>query len=122
MGAPSEDPGHPAAGDFTGSVGLTELTGSAKLTGSAEFDGSAEFAGPDESDDHVDPIDWTVARRVAVRTAKREPYTAAPLARWPGRGLRRVHPAGRGAGGRVHGSAVEVGPGPGEGSPTASAG
>ena len=73
MGAPSEDPGHPAAGDFTESVEFTKLSGSAKLTGSAEFNGS------DDSDDPVDPIDWAVARRVAVRTAKREPYTAA---RW----------------------------------------
>ena len=73
MGAPSNDPGDPAAGDFTESVEFTNLTGSANL------DGFDEFAGSDDSDDPVDPIDWTVARRVAVRTAKREPYTAA---RW----------------------------------------
>ena len=72
MGAPSEDPGDPAAGDSTESAEFTKLAGSAESDELTESDESDELT---ESDDSVDPIDWTMARRVAVRTAKREPYT-----------------------------------------------
>ena len=57
MGAAAGDP---AAGDSA------EL---ATLVESLESDESAE------PDDASDPIDWDMARRVALRTARREPYT-----------------------------------------------
>ena len=57
MGAAAGDP---AAGDSAELVTLVE---------SFESDGSAE------PDDASDPIDWDLARRVALRTARREPYT-----------------------------------------------
>lgn len=57
MGAAAGDP---AAGDSAELVTLVE---------SFESDGSAE------PDDASDPIDWDMARRVALRTARREPYT-----------------------------------------------
>ena len=47
-------------------------------------EGSVDPDQPDQSGDSGepdDPIDWELARRVAVRTAKREPYTAP---RWRG--------------------------------------
>ena len=59
MGAAAADPGDPA-GDSA------EI---ARLVESADRDGSAE------SEDLSDPIDWDMARRVAMRTARREPYT-----------------------------------------------
>ena len=55
MGA-APDSGDCVAGDST------------DLTESAE---AADF----QAEDPADPIDWTVARRMAIRTAKREPYT-----------------------------------------------
>ena len=60
MGAAAGEPGEPAAGD---SVEI------ARLVESADQDGSAE------PEDPSDPIDWDMARRVALRTARREPYT-----------------------------------------------
>ena len=59
MGAAAGDPGDPA-GDSA------EI---ARLVESADRDGSAE------PEDLSDPIDWDMARRVALRTARREPYT-----------------------------------------------
>ena len=64
MGAAAEDPGDPAAGVSTDLATLAE---------SAESDGSGG------ADEPSDPIDWAMARRVAVHTARREPYTGA---RW----------------------------------------
>ena len=64
MGAAASDPGAPAAGD---SVELARLIE------------SADHGGSTEPEDPSDPIDWDMARRVALRTAKREPY-AGP--RW----------------------------------------
>ena len=61
MGAAAGDPGDPANGDSA------EI---ARLVDSADHDGSAE------PEDPSDPIDWDMARRVALRTARREPYTA----------------------------------------------
>ena len=66
MGAADESD-DPAGG---ASAGYAELD---TLTESSESDGDAESA---ESDDPSDPIDWDTARRVAVRAAGREPYTA----------------------------------------------
>jgi coenzyme F420 biosynthesis associated uncharacterized protein len=60
MGAAASDPGDPGAGDFA------EL---ARLVETADHNGSAE------PEDPADPIDWDMARRVALRTARREPYT-----------------------------------------------
>ncbi len=60
MGAAAGDP---AAGDSA------EL---ATLVESLESDESDESAEPDDTSD---PIDWDMARRVALRTARREPYT-----------------------------------------------
>ena len=76
MGAHAEGPGDP--------VGASTLNGSdpARLpAGEPTVIAAVEPAAdePDDSGDVADPIDWDLARRVAVRTAKREPYTAA---RW----------------------------------------
>ena len=60
MGAAAGEPGEPAAGDSAEIATLVE---------SADHDGSAE------PEDPSDPVDWEMARRVALRTARREPYT-----------------------------------------------
>jgi coenzyme F420 biosynthesis associated uncharacterized protein len=44
--------------------------------GSVELEGAVDLDGPDDPGDLDDPIDWDLARRVALRTARREPYTA----------------------------------------------
>ena len=48
----------------------------AHAEGSVELEGAVDLDGPDDPGDLDDPIDWDLARRVAVRTARREPYTA----------------------------------------------
>ena len=48
----------------------------AHAEGSVELEGAVGLDGPDDPGDLDDPIDWDLARRVAVRTARREPYTA----------------------------------------------
>ncbi len=65
MGAHAEGPGEPA-GSFDPS----------QPEESDEPAGSAGLSQPEESGEPADSIDWELARRVAVRTAKREPYTA----------------------------------------------
>ena len=54
--------------------------GSAHAEGSVELEGAVDLDGPNPNDpgdgEPGDPIDWDLARRVAVRTARREPYTA----------------------------------------------
>ena len=44
--------------------------------GPGDLESLAGPDGPDDPEDLDDPIDWDLARRVAVRTARREPYTA----------------------------------------------
>ncbi len=44
--------------------------------GSVDLEGAVDLDGPNDPGDLDDPIDWDLARRVAVRTARREPYTA----------------------------------------------
>ena len=83
MGAPSEGPRDPVGsrtGNDAGSGDSTVIV--AVESGTAESV-SAEIAdaGSSDPDDGADPIDWEMARRVAVRTAGCEPYTAA---RWRG--------------------------------------
>ncbi|MXW97166.1 MAG: hypothetical protein F4118_00240 [Acidimicrobiaceae bacterium] len=48
----------------------------AHAEGSVELEGAVDVDGPNDPGDLDDPIDWDLARRVAVRTARREPYTA----------------------------------------------
>ena len=48
----------------------------AHAEGSVELEGAVDLDGPDVDGVSDDPIDWDLARRVAVRTARREPYTA----------------------------------------------
>ena len=48
----------------------------AHAEGSVELEGAVDLDGPNDPGDADDPIDWDLARRVAVRTARREPYTA----------------------------------------------
>lgn len=48
----------------------------AHAEGSVELEGAVDLDGPNDPGDLDDPIDWDLARRVAVRTARREPYTA----------------------------------------------
>ena len=48
----------------------------AHAEGSVELEGADDLDGPNDPGDLDDPIDWDLARRVAVRTARREPYTA----------------------------------------------
>ncbi len=48
----------------------------AHAEGSVELEGAVDLDGSDDPGDLDDPIDWDLARRVAVRTARREPYTA----------------------------------------------
>ena len=48
----------------------------AHAEGSVELEGAVDLDGPNDPEDLDDPIDWDLARRVAVRTARREPYTA----------------------------------------------
>ena len=75
MGAHAEDLGDPAgAGHSNGSGPADRVAGDSLLIATVE----PSAAGPhsDQETDFADPIDWDLARRVAVRTAKREPYTA----------------------------------------------
>ena len=48
----------------------------AHAEGSVDLEGAVDLDGPNDPGDPDDPIDWDLARRVAVRTARREPYTA----------------------------------------------
>ena len=48
----------------------------AHAKGPCDLESLAGPDGPNDPGDLDDPIDWDLARRVAVRTARREPYTA----------------------------------------------